>query len=64
NGFFPGHAGLKGLPRVEFGFPSYRTHHVAAAPFLGYEGAVWLANRLFNALRQAPGAGGPQGASA
>lgn len=40
-----------GLPGVEFGFPSYRHHVLAAAPFLGFKGAVNLVERLFNAAR-------------
>jgi nitrogenase molybdenum-iron protein alpha/beta subunit len=38
------------FPAVEFGVPSY-THHVFAdTPFLGFEGALRLANRMANAV--------------
>ncbi|MFA5139172.1 MAG: nitrogenase component 1 [Elusimicrobiota bacterium] len=50
NSFFPRGRRLLSVPGMEFGFPSYRTHQLTDAPFLGYEGAVWLANRMFNAI--------------
>lgn len=37
-----------GVPFVELGFPSYGYHCLAPAPFLGYEGAVFLAGRILN----------------
>jgi len=38
---------------VEFGFPSHRWHAFAPSPFLGYEGALFLIQRMANALAQA-----------
>ena len=42
---------VRRFPGVEFGFPSYRHHSLAAFPFLGFSGAVNLIERCFNAAR-------------
>lgn len=36
------------IPHVDFGFPSYGRHALVTAPFLGYRGALWLAQMLAN----------------
>lgn len=44
-------SGLRSLPGLDFGFPSYRYHALLSAPFLGFKGAVNLIERWFNAGR-------------
>lgn len=39
-------------PCVEMGFPSYFTHHLTPAPFLGYVGMRGFVERLANAIAQ------------
>lgn len=48
NSFARTEALVPGVPFVELGFPSYGFHCLTAKPFLGYAGAVLLAERLLN----------------
>jgi nitrogenase molybdenum-iron protein alpha/beta subunit len=41
----------RGLFYVEFGFPNQHYHAIVPQPFLGYGGAVALAQRIFTAPR-------------
>lgn len=38
--------GRRRIPHVEFGFPSYGRHAFGTVPYLGYRGALWLAQML------------------
>ena len=42
--------GDQDIPFLEFGFPSYFTHAVHDAPFLGYRGFLWVVGALANRL--------------
>ncbi len=37
-----------GVPFLELGYPSYVRHALFDAPWLGFRGAVWLADAMFN----------------
>ncbi|HBL16649.1 MAG: hypothetical protein A2X36_16675 [Elusimicrobia bacterium GWA2_69_24] len=43
----------EGTAAVELGFPSWHTHFLTETPFLGFEGALSLAQRMANALSAA-----------
>ena len=43
--------GQRRIPYLEFGFPSYGRHALSETPFLGYRGAVSLAEHLANSIR-------------
>jgi len=38
------------LPMLEFGYPSYTTHHLVGMPYLGYTGMLGIAERFGNAV--------------
>ncbi|OGS00700.1 MAG: hypothetical protein A3G41_05675 [Elusimicrobia bacterium RIFCSPLOWO2_12_FULL_59_9] len=51
NSFVTGAGELKGNPAcVELGFPSWYSHALVDAPFLGFEGYLSFVNRMSNAL--------------
>lgn len=39
-----------GLPFLELGFPSYVRHALFEAPWMGFQGTLWLADSLYNLL--------------
>jgi hypothetical protein len=38
------------VPTIEIGYPSYYTHALAPAPYLGFEGALWIMDHAANAM--------------
>jgi len=38
------------IPTLEIGYPSYYTHALAPAPYMGFEGALWIMDRAANAI--------------
>ncbi len=41
------------IPYLEIGHPCYVRHALADAPFVGFRGAAWIADQLFNMLSEA-----------
>ena len=41
-----------GVPFVEMGYPSLITHALYDSPWMGFNGVLWLANRLHNLLAE------------
>ncbi len=40
------------MPYLEVGYPSYLRHALFDAPWLGFRGALWLADALSNLIRE------------